>query len=166
VHKLIAMAFYGEKPGQIVRHIDGNPRNNNATNLKYGNLKENAHDRYNHGTMFKHSVSESLIVSIRNDFHKNKKRGIYKKLSIKYNKSEDFIRRIISGRTWKKNKSLCHEKKQLSKEDAIYILSNYKKTSSNKSNVNELAKKFNVHKCTILNVVNKKTFKNIGDNFA
>jgi len=51
VHRLILQAFAGEAPpGQECRHLDGNPRNNNLTNLCWGTHIQNSHDRIRHGT--------------------------------------------------------------------------------------------------------------------
>lgn len=51
VHQLIAAAFLGPRPeGQEVRHWDGNPQNNNISNLLYGTPIENAQDKFRHGT--------------------------------------------------------------------------------------------------------------------
>ena len=51
VHELVAMAFLGEKPewAECVRHDDGDPANNWATNLFYATDSENAYDRVRHG---------------------------------------------------------------------------------------------------------------------
>lgn len=50
VHSLVAEAFHGPRPdGMQVRHLDGNPSNNNAANLAYGTPKQNAADRIAHG---------------------------------------------------------------------------------------------------------------------
>jgi hypothetical protein len=51
VHQLVALAFIGPRPeGQEVRHWDGNPLNNNVSNLLYGTPVENAQDKLRHGT--------------------------------------------------------------------------------------------------------------------
>jgi hypothetical protein len=51
VHRLIARAFLGEcPPGNQVRHLDGNPANNNVSNLSYGTRLENREDAIRHGT--------------------------------------------------------------------------------------------------------------------
>ena len=51
VHKLVAEAFIGPCPeGLQVRHLDGNPANNDVSNLAYGTPGENAADRTVHGT--------------------------------------------------------------------------------------------------------------------
>ena len=51
VHQLVAAAFLGECPaGQIVRHLDGNPANNTASNLAYGTHSQNLLDQVRHGT--------------------------------------------------------------------------------------------------------------------
>ena len=50
VHSLIAETFHGPRPdGCEVRHLDGNPANNHASNLAYGTKVENAADRERHG---------------------------------------------------------------------------------------------------------------------
>lgn len=51
VHILVCEAFRGPKPTQAheVRHLNGNPRDNRATNLKWGTRSENSHDTVSHG---------------------------------------------------------------------------------------------------------------------
>ena len=51
VHQLVCRAFHGERPldGHEVRHLDGNPMNNHASNLCWGTRRENALDRARHG---------------------------------------------------------------------------------------------------------------------
>lgn len=51
VHLLVADAFLGPRPpGLETRHMDGNSRNNAATNLRYGTRSQNRRDRIAHGT--------------------------------------------------------------------------------------------------------------------
>lgn len=51
VHHLVARAFLGPRPeGAEIRHLDGNCRNNAATNLAYGTRQENVQDSLRHGT--------------------------------------------------------------------------------------------------------------------
>lgn len=51
VHRLVVLAFLGEpKPGQVVRHLDGDHRNNKLSNLVWGTPVENAQDAMRHGT--------------------------------------------------------------------------------------------------------------------
>jgi hypothetical protein len=51
VHRLVAKAFIGPPPEgkNIIRHLDGNPSNNNASNLVWGNYRENEADKKRHG---------------------------------------------------------------------------------------------------------------------
>jgi hypothetical protein len=51
VHKLVAAAFLPSKPSpqHEVRHLDGDPLNNAASNLAWGTRKDNAADRERHG---------------------------------------------------------------------------------------------------------------------
>lgn len=51
VHRLVAEAFIGPRPGgQVTRHLDGNPANNVVSNLAYGTPSENTLDAVQHGT--------------------------------------------------------------------------------------------------------------------
>ncbi|WP_194385334.1 NUMOD4 motif-containing HNH endonuclease [Microbacterium sp. A18JL200] len=51
VHRLVAESFCeGRAPGLEVRHIDGDPTNNAATNLRWGTKSENQRDTTAHGT--------------------------------------------------------------------------------------------------------------------
>jgi hypothetical protein len=53
VHKLVAEAFLDAPlEGQQVRHWDGNPDNNDLSNLLYGTGSENIFDAVRHGTHY------------------------------------------------------------------------------------------------------------------
>jgi hypothetical protein len=52
VHRLVLEAFVGPRgPGQVTRHINGNPKDNRVENLAWGSEKENNADRRRHGRM-------------------------------------------------------------------------------------------------------------------
>ena len=72
VHRLIATTFYGVRPDRMVcRHLDGNKRNNSASNLTWGTQKENIDDCKLHGTTYegeKHYLSkipDKTVTKIR-----------------------------------------------------------------------------------------------------
>ena len=48
VHRLVAEHFL-EGSGQVVRHLDGNPKNPAASNLAWGTYKDNEADKDRHG---------------------------------------------------------------------------------------------------------------------
>lgn len=50
VHRLVAQAFLGPSDLPIVRHLDGNPRNNVVANLAWGTYSDNVRDSIEHGT--------------------------------------------------------------------------------------------------------------------
>lgn len=53
VHVLVAAAFIGPRPSElIIRHLNGNPANNNVANLAYGSMTENQIDSVEHGTQW------------------------------------------------------------------------------------------------------------------
>lgn len=66
VHYLMAITWVGPKPGDQyqVRHLDGNPENCAASNLKWGTPTDNQEDRFLHGTA---SVGMKSGVSVLTD---------------------------------------------------------------------------------------------------
>ena len=51
IHRTICELFNGSpEDGQQCRHLDGNRKNNSASNLKWGTPSENANDKISHGT--------------------------------------------------------------------------------------------------------------------
>ncbi len=51
IHKLVMEAFGGKRPRKHqVAHIDGNPLNNDISNLMWASAAENASHKYRHGT--------------------------------------------------------------------------------------------------------------------
>jgi len=51
IHRLVCEAFHGPAPEgcTVVRHLDGDPQNNRASNLAWGTPAENTADMYRHG---------------------------------------------------------------------------------------------------------------------
>lgn len=104
VHRLVMRAFVGESPdGLVVRHINGNPGDNRLQNLAYGTPKENADDKWTHGTQ-RHGESHWLskftdkdILEIRS----LKASGVTGTvLAKRYRTSSGAITKIIKGQIW------------------------------------------------------------------
>jgi hypothetical protein len=50
LHQLVALMAYGPAgPGEVVRHLDGDPDNNHPSNLAYGTARDNVRDAFRHG---------------------------------------------------------------------------------------------------------------------
>lgn len=71
VHRLTAEVFVPRTGGNVVRHLDGNQRNNAASNLAWGTQRENMRDAAKHGTLPRGSkhpraqVKELDVAAIR-----------------------------------------------------------------------------------------------------
>jgi hypothetical protein len=66
VHQEVMKAFVGPlSPGHQVRHLDGNPLNNDLSNLTYGTPKENQSDRRKDGYQGPRLLSAEQIEEIR-----------------------------------------------------------------------------------------------------
>ncbi len=68
VHRLVLEAFIGPSPpGMECRHLDGNPRNNNLDNLKWGTKKENMQDMMRHGSQIYPRGEKSRAAKLTNE---------------------------------------------------------------------------------------------------
>lgn len=67
VHRLVCTAFNGPCPPEFdqVRHIDGNPANNQPENLRWGTALRNAGDRDRHGRTAKGETSGLSFLTQR-----------------------------------------------------------------------------------------------------
>jgi hypothetical protein len=57
VHQMVARVFDDPSRGPVVRHLDGNSKNNHSGNLRFGSVAENVRDAIAHGT-YKSPLSE------------------------------------------------------------------------------------------------------------
>ena len=104
-HQLILLAFRGAAaPGQLCRHLDGNPLNNRLDNLAWGTPLENAADTLLHGTQSrgdthgKSVLTESDVRSIR----KLREIGLsYQKIANRYGVDHKTIHNAVNRVTWK-----------------------------------------------------------------
>ncbi len=63
IHRLVLEAFVGERPeGKQCAHWDGNPHNNNVSNLRWATAKENCADRDRHGRTAKGEKQGSAVL--------------------------------------------------------------------------------------------------------
>lgn len=97
VHILVASAFIGPRPkGQEVRHLDGNPANNNSANLAYGTKSENRRDCYSYGGRSgPGKLYRDEVLRIRAKIEQGEP---YKKIAREYGVDKSSIKRIHDGR--------------------------------------------------------------------
>jgi len=96
VHRLVADVFIANPSNlPIVMHVDNNPSNNNADNLRWGTHINNQHDRIKvDGIMGSGALLPSQILEIR------KSHMTIKELSTKYHVDRVTIASIRSGKTF------------------------------------------------------------------
>jgi hypothetical protein len=105
VHRVVCELFNGPVlPGQQCRHLDGNPKNNDAKNLKWGTASENSQDKIAHGTNGEgeqnpmSKLSKSKVEQIRNMVANGNSQ--ISMCSI-FNVSAMTISRIVRKESWK-----------------------------------------------------------------
>lgn len=91
VHRAVLLAFRGEAPiGEETRHLDGNPNNNNISNLKWGTRLENMLDKKAHGNQSygeKHpsaKLTEKNVIEIRERIKKETARSLGKTYGVSH----------------------------------------------------------------------------------
>lgn len=103
VHIVVAEAFVGPKPfaGACVRHLDGRPFNNAASNLAWGTYRENEQDKLRHGTWEtrfggKLSAEQRLQIRARAAAGEPQRR-----LAEEFGVSRPTITRLVNRSTWR-----------------------------------------------------------------
>lgn len=106
VHKLMAMAFLGktESDNLVIRHLDGNCKNNNLANLALGTQLDNMKDALVHGTVeqgedrYNAILTKKIVLAIREE----KRLGALNiELAKKYHLTEIKIHQLVTGAKWK-----------------------------------------------------------------
>ena len=102
VHRIVALAFLPNPQSlPCVRHKDGNPENNDVSNLAWCSYKENEHDKKAHGTWGLRMggakmtpEDRSLALSLRRD-------GVAMgKIAKAIGVSRPTISRLVNRKTW------------------------------------------------------------------
>lgn len=102
IHRLVCWTFLGkQEKGTEIRHIDGNCKNNNLTNLAYGTKSDNMQDAIRHGTfpLLGRRPGAKFNINIIKQIASEK--GTLTEISKKFNIKVGVIRQIKMGETWK-----------------------------------------------------------------
>lgn len=62
VHRLVAIAFLGDREGMTVNHKDGNKKNNHLSNLEWMTLRDNIRYGFTNGQYSKVQIPCSLVI--------------------------------------------------------------------------------------------------------
>lgn len=94
LHQIVMLAFVGPVPPEhMIRHLDGNPKNNHIDNLKYGTAQENVNDKKLHGTHRARKLTKQEIKEIREKF--KPMRYTYRMLADEYQVAASTIYRAL-----------------------------------------------------------------------
>lgn len=106
VHQIVCDTFNGLRsdPDHQVRHLDGNPNNNHASNLAWGTAKENSADQVLHGTdpvgerAGNSRLTEAEVLDIRRLYRREY--GMLSKLASTFGVTPTQILNIVNRRQW------------------------------------------------------------------
>lgn len=104
VHRQMAIAFLGDNPGLLVRHLDGDAANNKISNLAWGTPSDNESDKRNHGramdgeTHHQAKLKVADVLAIRS----SDRRGV--ELASQFNVNPSTICAIRKRRSWNRAK--------------------------------------------------------------
>jgi hypothetical protein len=106
VHQLVADAFHGPRPSPAhqVRHLDGNPANNSASNLAWGTVAENAADRLRHGHYERggrHHYAKLNEEQVRTLLERRAAGEKVRDLSAAFGVGVSTVEDILYGKTWR-----------------------------------------------------------------
>lgn len=105
VHRLVLDTFVGPRPdGLQCRHLDGNPQNNQLSNLAWGTSKANHADQVAHGTQLRGEtatgakLTERQVLAIRSEAAAG---ASIRHLSERYGRPVNTIRHVVSRYSWR-----------------------------------------------------------------
>ena len=103
LHRLVALAFCpGFEDGLTVNHIDGDKRNNTASNLEWVNLKNNVRHAYRMGLRTTNHRKPIIPYGDRETLLEDRKKGItYRELAKRYGVTNAAVYRFLNGRNRK-----------------------------------------------------------------
>jgi len=109
VHRLVLQSYIGNCPvGQECRHLDGNPQNNNLSNLCWGTSRENKYDTVWHGRHLRVGLkgSENKQAKLTDEkvriIRFLRRAGfMLKDLAWQFDVSVSGISHVCENRTWK-----------------------------------------------------------------
>jgi len=99
-HRIVAQTYLGECPhnGWMVAHLDGNPRNNDVSNLKWVSNSENQLHCREHGKAVPHrALSMEQAKEVRSRFDNGERQS---DLAREYKVSHGVINRIVNQVTY------------------------------------------------------------------
>jgi len=105
VHELVALAFIGPRPADmVVRHLDGDPQHNVPSNLAYGTVAENAADTVRMGRSLRGQnapvvkLTEAAVHAIRRAYVPGVK--TMGTLAAEHGVTRLAVHYMLTGRTW------------------------------------------------------------------
>lgn len=176
VHYLVALVYFGPRPqGLHICHNDGNPKNNNVSNLRYDTPKNNAKDKEKHGSKLLGEETNKAVLTSEKvlEIIKMRSEGISaSKLAEIFNVHKSTIIQIQKRIIWKhleipdeilenleKTLSLTRrgEIRNFSDEEILEIFSIKAKGESNAF----LAKKYKTNSDRIKKILTREIYKNV-----
>lgn len=104
IHRLVCETFHGPRHVMVVRHLDGDRKNNRLSNLAWGTPLENSEDQARHGTRMcgERNPQSRLTRSAVEQMRQLRTTGrTFKSIAKQFGVSPMTAHRAITGGTWK-----------------------------------------------------------------
>jgi len=106
-HALVLLTFDKARPvGMVIRHLDGNEKNNSLENICYGTYKENRADTVVHGTHVYGEATHNVKLTVKDavfiqDNYKFQDKNLgLSALSRRFGVVKQSILNVVNGVTW------------------------------------------------------------------
>lgn len=165
VHRIVLEAFRGPNPGGLVcRHLDGDPQNNCADNLRWGTYTENENDKLIHGRrlmgerVFGARLTSDRVIAARRRYMEGE---TMKQIASDFGVHITCVHRAIQGKTWGHIKSAVkyvpHSKKKLD-ENSVREIRNLRQAGLT---FDRIAERLNVSSALVKQVCCRKAWSHV-----
>ncbi len=157
VHKMVAEAFLGKRPkGLFVRHLDGNPANNNLANLSYGTQLENMRDALRHGTIqqgehrYNAKLTAKKVLELRNRHASGESAtSLAKEIGV----NDGYMHGVLIGKRWGSVEGPLKRPGKNSKLGASQRKQVLDRRAATGDSITKLANRFGVSRTQIHNIL-------------
>lgn len=161
VHRLVCVAFNGLGEGDV-RHLNGDPGDNRASNLAWGTRRQNMQDSRDHGRIMqgvkaKNAIlNDEIVIAMRDEVRAG---ASMQEVANRYGLSDRMVANAASGRRWAHIPGAlgaCYTRRKLTEQQVREARALWPLLTQR-----QIAEKFGVTRNAVYQIVNRISYAHI-----